>query len=95
MHHAVRWHDADGGLTSITGPKTCTTVNGVSGVWQAPSYPYGTIGDRKTEWTNRTYHGCYLLAITIEYGYQPWTPLVAPIVGTITLSTTTATVAEF
>ena len=92
MYLCISPSDGTSASTSVTGPSTCT---GPSGVWAQTTYPYGTLGDRETEWDNRTYYGCYLIQVTVKYGFLPLTPVVGSLLKSVTLSSTTATFAEF
>jgi hypothetical protein len=77
-----------------SGPPNGATASCTAAGTTPPSV--GTIGDRKTEYTNRTYNGCFLVQVTVIYLYQPWTPLISNVIGNrVHVQSTTTMVAEY
>ncbi len=73
--------------------------SGTSGTPAGCSSPLpspGALGTRYEAWNSSPrYKGCYLVQVTVIYGYQPWTTVISNLIGTINLSASSTLVAEF
>jgi Flp pilus assembly protein TadG len=58
----------------------------------------GDLGGRKAEWTTPQYASgrCFLVQVTVRYGFSPWTPVITRVIGSsIVVASTSSTVAEY
>jgi hypothetical protein len=73
---------------------TCALAQTALGHFPAP----GDLGGRKAEWTTPQYSSgrCFLVQVTVRYGFSPWTPVISRIVGSsVVIASTTSTIAEY
>jgi Flp pilus assembly protein TadG len=73
---------------------TCTLAQTALGHFPVP----GDLGGRKSEWTTPQYASgrCFLLQVTVRYGFSPVTPIITRLIGSsIVIASTTSTVAEY
>jgi Flp pilus assembly protein TadG len=73
---------------------TCATAQTALGHFPAP----GDLGGRQAEWTTPQYSSgrCFLVQVTVRYGFSPWTPILTRLIGSsIVIAATTSTVADY
>ena len=75
---------------------TCATVEALASFSPIPAP--GSLGGRKAEWTTPQYASgrCFLVQVTVRYGFSPWTPVISRLIGSsVVIASTTSTVAEY
>jgi Flp pilus assembly protein TadG len=73
---------------------TCAAAQTALGHFPAP----GDLGGRRAEWTTSQYATgrCFLVQVTVRYGFSPWTPVINRLIGnSVVIAATTSTVAEY